>query len=72
MTRLTSSTSETAVQTQTNPTAEVAQHARAHILRITSKQLSAWVIESRLGVVEPKSDEEMWEGTEIDVRRPVL
>ncbi|MBI3350315.1 MAG: hypothetical protein HY020_24270 [Burkholderiales bacterium] len=60
---------------QTQPrsqTQDTLRQGRANVLRITSRQLSAWVIASRLGVVEPKSDEEAWEGTEIDVRRTVL
>lgn len=61
------------MQTQSNtPADDTLRQARANILRITSRQLSAWVVESRLGVVEPKPDEETWEGTEIDVRRTVL
>lgn len=49
-----------------------AQQVRSYILRITSKQLSAWVFQPRLGVTELKPGEVPWEGTEIAVRRPVL
>lgn len=43
------------------------------ILRITLGQLRAWDEEAaRRDVVQPKADEEAWEGTEIDVRRTVL
>lgn len=61
------------MQTQVHTPAEDAfRQACANILRITSRQLSAWVIESRLGVVDPDAEEVPWEGTEIDVRRTVL
>ena len=43
------------------------------LLRITLGQLRVWDEEAaRNGVIQPKDDEEAWEGTEIDVRRTVL
>jgi hypothetical protein len=47
--------------------------ASADILRITIGQLRSWQEETtRHCVIEPKADEDAWEGTEIDVRRTVL
>lgn len=49
------------------------QRAGADILHITLRQLRAWDEEAaRQRVVQPKADEDAWEGTEIDVRRTVL
>lgn len=47
--------------------------ASADMLRITVSQMRAWEAEAaRHCLVPPKSEEETWEGTEIDVRRTVL
>lgn len=43
------------------------------LLRITLQQLRTWEVEAaRHRIASPVSDEQAWEGTEIDVRRTVL
>jgi len=55
------------------PSSDDLRWASADILRITVSQMRAWEAEAaRHGVVQPCSDEEAWEGTEIDIRRTVL
>ncbi|RZJ07136.1 MAG: hypothetical protein EOP39_17195 [Rubrivivax sp.] len=43
-----------------------------NVLRVTTRQLSAFIGAWERAVIVPKPDEEAWEGTEIDVRRTVL
>ena len=60
------------MQSSSKPVADVSQIG-ADILRVTLRQLRAWdEAAARDRVVQPKADEEAWEGTEIDVRRTVL
>jgi len=55
------------------PSPDDLRWASADVLRITVSQMRAWEAEAaRHCVVPPRSDEEAWEGTEIDVRRTVL
>lgn len=70
--RLTSSTSETVMQIQANHADEVVNQARANVLRITAQQLGAWAADAERRMVMTATDEDAWEGTEIDVRRTVL
>lgn len=57
----------------TNPPPDDVRWASADILGITVAQMRAWEAEAaRHGVAAAKTDEEAWEGTEIDVRRTVL
>jgi|GEM_PF-6776062 len=62
------------MQTQAKRTAnDVSGLARRNVLRITAEQLRAWVAtQPHHGYVVPKTDEEIWEDTEIDVRRTAL
>ncbi|MDR7271218.1 hypothetical protein J2X20_003886 [Pelomonas saccharophila] len=56
-----------------NPPPDDVRWASADILRITVAQMRAWEAEAaRQCVAAAKTDEEAWEGTEIDVRRTVL
>jgi hypothetical protein len=56
-----------------HPPPDDVRWASADMLRITVAQMRLWEAEAaRRCVAPPKTDEEAWEGTEIDVRRTVL
>lgn len=60
------------VQT-THPPADEVHWASADMLRITVAQMRAWEAEAaRHCATLPKSDEEAWEGTELDALRTTL
>jgi hypothetical protein len=62
------------MQSQTTPLApDDARWASASLLRITISQLRAWEAEyAPHSAAQPATDEEAWEGTELDPRRTVL
>jgi len=54
------------------PSADDLHWASADMLRITVAQMRAWEADAARHCIAPPTDEEAWEGTEIDVRRTVL